>query len=129
MRRAPRLCSAWRRLRRGRKPSAAASKTIQFLIHGVEEYTAITIISQKSEEIKEAIIGRLHRGVTVYKGSGGMGSTGATDNEQSILFCVVTRLEIGSVKSLVNEMDPAAFMTTHSLSDVEGGLIKRPVLH
>ncbi len=107
----------------------AASKTIQFLIHGVEEYTAITIISQKSEEIKEAIIGRLHRGVTVYKGSGGMGSTGATDNEQSILFCVVTRLEIGSVKSLVNEMDPAAFMTTHSLSDVEGGLIKRPVLH
>lgn len=107
----------------------AASKTIQFLIHGVEEYTAITIISQKSEEIKESIIGRLNRGVTVFKGSGGMGSTGVSDSEQSILFCVVTRLEIGSVKSLVNEIDPAAFITTHSLSDVEGGLIKRPVLH
>ncbi len=107
----------------------AASKTIQFLIHGVEEYTAITIISQKSEEIKESIIGRLNRGVTVFKGSGGMGSTGVSDSEQSILFCVVTRLEIGSVKSLVNEIDPAAFITTHSLSDVEGGSIKRPVLH
>jgi len=107
----------------------AASKTIQFLIHGVEEYTAITIVSQRSDEIKEAIIKRLHRGVTVYKGRGGMGSTGVSEADQSILYCVVTRLEIGNIKSLVNEIDSAAFVTTHSLSDVEGGLIKRPMLH
>jgi len=44
----------------------AASKTIDFLLHGIEEYTATTIISAKNEEIKEAIINRLHRGVTVY---------------------------------------------------------------
>lgn len=107
----------------------AASKTIHFLIHGVEEYTAITIVSQKSDQIKNAIIGRLRRGVTVFKGSGGMGSTGVTEESQSILYCVVTRLEIGTIKSVVNEIDDAAFITTHSLSDVEGGLIKRPVLH
>ena len=107
----------------------AASKTIDFLIHGIEEYTAITIISLKNEEIKEAITGRLHRGVTVYKGSGGMGSKGVSDSEQSILYCVVTRLEIGNVKDVVKEIDPTAFVTTHSLSDVEGGLIKKPVLH
>jgi uncharacterized membrane-anchored protein YitT (DUF2179 family) len=103
----------------------AASKTIDFIIHGIEEYTAITIISTKSEDIKEAIIGGLHRGVTVYKGSGGMGSKGVSDLEQSILYCVVTRLEIGNVKDVVKEIDPTAFVTTHSLSDVEGGLIKR----
>jgi len=107
----------------------AASKTIDFLIHGIEEYTAITIISIKNEEIKEAITGRLHRGVTVYKGSGGMGSTGVSDSEQSILYCVVTRLEIGNVKDVIKEIDPTAFVTTHSLSDVNGGLIKKPVLH
>lgn len=107
----------------------AASKTIQFLIHGVEEYTAITIISQRGEEIKTEIIGRLNRGVTVYKGSGGVGSTGVNDAEKSILYCVVTRLEIGRVKSLVNGIDGSAFITTHALSDVEGGLIKKPVLH
>ena len=107
----------------------AASKTVQFLIHGVEEYTAITIISQKSEEIKDAIISRLHRGVTVYRGTGGMGSTGVSDGDQSILYCVVTRLEIGTIKTVVREIDHAAFITTHSLSDVEGGLIKRPMLH
>lgn len=107
----------------------AASKTIDFIIHGIEEYTAITIISTKSEDIKEAIIGGLHRGVTVYKGSGGMGSKGVSDLEQSILYCVVTRLEIGKVKDVVKEIDPTAFVTTHSLSDVEGGLIKRAGLH
>jgi uncharacterized membrane-anchored protein YitT (DUF2179 family) len=108
---------------------AAASKTIDFIIHGIEEYTAITIISMKSEEIKEAITGGLHRGVTVYKGSGGMGSKGVTAAEQSILYCVVTRLEIGNVKEVVKDIDPTAFITTHSLSDVEGGLIKRPSYH
>jgi uncharacterized membrane-anchored protein YitT (DUF2179 family) len=107
----------------------AASKTIDFLIHGIEEYTAITIISQKNLEIKEAITGRLHRGVTVYNGRGGMGSTGSNDGEIPILYCVVTRLEIGNIKYVVKEIDPTAFVTTHALADVEGGLIKKPVLH
>jgi uncharacterized membrane-anchored protein YitT (DUF2179 family) len=108
---------------------AAASKTIDFLIHGIEEYTAITIISMKNAEVKEAIINRLHRGVTVYKGHGGMGTKGVSDSDQEILYCVVTRLEIGSIKIVVREIDPTAFITTHSLSDVEGGLIKKPTLH
>lgn len=107
----------------------AASKTIDFLIHGIEEYTAITIISMKNEEIKEAITGRLHRGVTVYRGSGGMGSTGESDSEREILYCVVTRLEIGNIKSVIKEIDSSAFVTTHSLSEVDGGLIKKSGLH
>lgn len=107
----------------------AASRTIQFLIHGVEEYTAITIVSAKNEEIKNVITGRLRRGVTVYHGQGGIGSTGESDAGQAILYCVVTRLEIGAIKSAVTEIDPSAFITTHSLNDVEGGLIKKPLLH
>ena len=106
-----------------------ASKTIDFLLHGIEEYTALTIISTKNKEVKEAIINRLNRGVTVYKGHGGMGSKGITNDEQEILFCVVTRLEIGSIKNVVREIDAAAFMTTHSVSDVEGGLVKKTALH
>lgn len=107
----------------------AASKTIDFLLHGIEEYTAITIVSMKGEEIKEAITGRLHRGVTVYRGSGGVGSYGESDTEREILYCVVTRLEIGNIKDAVKEIDPSAFITTHTLSDVEGGLIKRSDFH
>lgn len=107
----------------------AASKTIDFILHGIEEYTAITIISLKSDEIKTVITGRLHRGVTVYRGSGGLGSHGETSGERDILYCVVTRLEIGSIKTVIKEIDPTAFVTTHSLSEVDGGLIKKPALH
>jgi len=106
-----------------------ASKTIDFIIHGIEEYTAITIISLQSDAIKEVITRRLHRGVTVYRGTGGLGSTGEINAERDILYCVVTRLEIGNIKSVINEIDPNAFVTTHSLSDVNGGLIKKPALH
>jgi uncharacterized membrane-anchored protein YitT (DUF2179 family) len=107
----------------------AASKTIDFILHGIEEYTAITIISTKSEEIRAAITGRLHRGITVYRGSGGLGSTGESNIERDILYCVVTRLEIGNIKNVIKEIDPTAFVTTHSLSEVDGGLIKKPALH
>ncbi|MFZ1699440.1 MAG: YitT family protein [Pyrinomonadaceae bacterium] len=106
----------------------AASKTIDFLLHGVEEYTAIIIISNQSEDIKQAIMNQLNRGVTVFLGHGGMGSTGITDKNQQILYCVITRLEIGGIKSLVNDIDPLAFVTTHALSDVQGGLVKRAVM-
>ncbi len=102
----------------------AASKTIDFLIHGIEEYTAITIISERNAEIRERLLGTLRRGVTVYKGRGGM-----SDTEQDILFCVVTRLEIGRVKTQAREIDPSAFIVVHPLSDAEGGIIKKTGLH
>ena len=107
---------------------AAASRTIDFIIHGIEEYTAIIVVSTKGGELKEAIAAQLNLGVTVLSSEGGMGRSGTSD-VQTMLYSVVTRLEIGKVKNLVNEMDPAAFITTHGLSAVEGGLIKRPLIH
>jgi uncharacterized membrane-anchored protein YitT (DUF2179 family) len=102
----------------------AASKTIDFLIHGIEEYTAIIIISERSEEIRQAILSELGRGVTVYKGRGGM-----SDTEQDILYCVVTRLEIGRVKKVTTEIDGSAFIVFHPLADAQGGFIKKTALH
>ncbi|HYJ45425.1 MAG TPA: YitT family protein [Pyrinomonadaceae bacterium] len=102
----------------------AASKMVDFLIHGIEEYTAIIIISEKNDEIRQTITKGLNRGVTVYKGRGGL-----TDTEQDILYCVVTRLEIGNVKNIVKGLDDAAFILTHPLADAEGGSIKKPALH
>lgn len=108
---------------------AAASKTIDFLLHGLEEYRGVTIVSAKSQEIKDAIINQMHRGVTVYKSTGGLGSTGWTEEEREILYCVVTRLEISRIENAVTEIDPAAFIAVHALSDVHGGLVKKPVFH
>ena len=71
----------------------AAARTLDFVVYGIEEYTAITIVSARSGEIARADHRRLGRGVTVYKGDGGL-----SGDEQEILYCVVTRLEIGKVK-------------------------------
>jgi len=101
----------------------AASKTVDFILHGIEEFTAITIMSDKSEMIRHAIISKLHRGLTVYKGRGGMSGT-----DQEILMCVVTRLEIGKVRGIVQEIDQAAFVTVHPLADVSGGVKKKHAL-
>jgi len=98
----------------------AASKTVDFLIHGLEEYTGIIVISERNEEIRQAIIRDLERGVTVYKGRGGL-----SDADQNILFCVVTRLEIGRIKSVVHDLDANAFIVVHPLADAEGGVLKR----
>jgi uncharacterized membrane-anchored protein YitT (DUF2179 family) len=102
----------------------AASKTIDFLIHGIEEYNAIIIMSEKSDEIREAIVRVLSRGVTVYDGRGGK-----TGKPMHILYCVVTRLEIGSVKNIVKEIDGTAFVVIHPLADAAGGIIKKTALH
>jgi uncharacterized membrane-anchored protein YitT (DUF2179 family) len=102
----------------------AASKTIDFILHGIEEYTAVTIMSEGSDAIREAIVQRMKRGVTVYKGQGGK-----TGVDHDILFCVVTRLEIGRVKNLVKEIDPHAFLVINPLSDAVGGITKRKTLH
>jgi uncharacterized membrane-anchored protein YitT (DUF2179 family) len=102
----------------------AASKTLDFLLHGLEEYTAITIISERSDAIRLAITEVLGRGVTIYKGRGG--HSGA---DQEILFCVVTRLEIGKVRTIVEEHDASAFVVVYPLADAKGGVLKRTALH
>ena len=65
------------------------------------------------------ILRELQRGVTVYKGRGGM-----TDDEQDILFCVVTRLEIGRIKTAAHRVDAGAFIVVHALADAEGGVLR-----
>jgi uncharacterized membrane-anchored protein YitT (DUF2179 family) len=102
----------------------AAARTLDFVIHGIEEYTGMTIVSAESGAIRDQIIGTLGRGVTVYKGYGGL-----TGDEQEVLYCVVTRLEIGKVKAIVRAHDSGAFIVSHVLADVEGGVVKRAALH
>lgn len=102
----------------------AAARTLDFVIHGIEEYTAMTIVSDRNVEIRSRILGDLGRGVTIYKAYGGL--SGA---DKEVLYCVVTRLEIGKVQSIVRDIDPGAFVVSHALADVRGGMVKRSVLH
>ena len=98
----------------------SAAKTLEFILHGIEEFNAITIMSDKSKAIRVAITDGLRRGLTVYKGRGGK-----SGDDQEILMCVVTRLEIGKVKTIVHKIDRSAFISVHPLADVSGGVQKK----
>jgi len=102
----------------------AASRTLDFVVHGIEEYTAILVVSHRSDEVRAAITGELGRGMTVLRGRGGV-----SDAEQDVLYCVVTRLEIGRVKSAVRAIDRTAFIIIHSLNDAEGGVVRKSGVH
>ncbi|HEY8931253.1 MAG TPA: YitT family protein [Mucilaginibacter sp.] len=106
----------------------SASQMINYIIQGFDEYTAVTIISPKSELIKNVIIRQLHRGVTVYKGERGFGKNVIDDKNIDILYVVITRLDVSRLVGTVQQVDPNAFIITHSVSEVKGGLIKRHVL-
>jgi uncharacterized membrane-anchored protein YitT (DUF2179 family) len=101
----------------------AAARTLDFILHGIEEYTAITIMSAASQGIREGIVGEMGRGVTVYKALGGK-----TGEDREILYCVVTRLEIGGIIRIIERLDREAFVVQHPLADVRGGFVHRHAL-
>jgi uncharacterized membrane-anchored protein YitT (DUF2179 family) len=107
----------------------SASKTVDFIINGVEEYLGVLIISTKNEEIKKQITIELGRGVTVFKSDKGFGSRGTFDKESNILFCVVTRLEVTKLLLEIEKIDPDAFVVQHPVKDTKGGMIKKRPLH
>jgi uncharacterized membrane-anchored protein YitT (DUF2179 family) len=107
----------------------AASKTVDFIIEGIEEYTGVTIISIHAEEIRTMITDQLGRGVTVYRGKGGYGKSG-NRADHDILYTVITRLELSKLNAEIEKIDPAAFVVMSSIRDTKGGMIKkRPLSH
>lgn len=102
----------------------AASKTLDFVIEGIEEYTGVTIISDKNEEIRTMIIDKLGRGLTVYKAKGGYGRTGER-KEYDVIFTVITRLEIRRLNIEITKIDAKAFVVMSKINDTRGGMIKK----
>jgi len=107
----------------------SASKTVDFIIQGFEEYIALTIISPESELIRKTLTLKLKKGVTVYKGKSGFGKRGSVDNEIDIIYTVVTRLEVHKIIDEIEKIDSKAFIVQHNINDTKGGMIKRRATH
>lgn len=108
----------------------SASKTVDFIIEGIEEYTAVTIISPKHEELRLMVVEVMGRGVTVYKGRRGIGKRGESTNNLDIVYTVITRLEVSRLNAEIEKIDPYAFVVMSSVKDTKGGMIKkRPLKH
>jgi len=102
-----------------------ASKTVDFVVHGIEEYTSVMIISERSAEIKDAIINKMGRGVTILKGKSGFGKTGHREKDLDVIYSVITRLELQRLKTEIARIDPEAFVVENSVNDIKGGMIKK----
>ena len=106
----------------------SASKTLDFIVEGIDEYIGVTIIASNSEEIRRMIIETMGRGVTVYSGKKGYGKKGETKNTE-IIYTVITRLEINRLNTEIEKIEPDAFIVMNSVKDTKGGMIKKRPLH
>lgn len=108
----------------------AASRTITFVIEGLEEYTGFTIISGQSELIKRELVLKLGRGITIYKGERGfLKESFDVSHPVDIIFTVVTRLEVRRLRNIVYSIDPKAFMFTGTIKEAAGGVLKKRARH
>jgi len=101
-----------------------AFKLIDITIEGLDQSKSVWIISDESEQIGEAITQRLGRGVTYLMGEGAF-----TGNDKKVIFSVITRLEEAKLKSIVDELDPRAFLAIGNIHDVKGGRFKKKDIH
>lgn len=102
-----------------------ASKTVDFIIEGIDEYTGVTIISHRNEAISQMITTTLGAGITVYKGVSGFGKSGHVARDSNILYTVITRLEVSRLKSEIKAIDPHAFIIMNTVIDAKGGMIRK----
>ncbi len=107
-----------------------ASKTVDYVVEGIEEYTGVTIISGQSEIIKDRLVNELGRGITVYKGERGyLPGKFEVHEDCDIIFTIITRLELRKLKNLVSDIDHNAFVFASTIRETSGGIIKRRHMH
>lgn len=90
-----------------------STKVATVVITGFSQRKAVIIISPKWQDISHEILKDIRRGVTIIKGEGGF-----SGNEENILYTVVSIREVGSLKRLVQRIDPDAFVVISQTQEV-----------
>ena len=103
----------------------AATRATDYVVDGIEEFTAVNIISSKYKDVKNLLVNDLGKGITVYKGERGY-LPGAFDikTDCEIIVTIVTRLEIKNIEDAVLRVDPKAFVYIQSIKEATGGILK-----
>ncbi|MGO4373428.1 YitT family protein, partial [Paenibacillus sp. MCAF20] len=91
------------------------TKVMDFIIEGVNPKKAVTIISKEHQKIADQVITVMDRGVTIMHGQGYY-----TKNKQEILYIVISKQELSTLKKIVKSADKNAFITIHDVRDVFG---------
>ncbi|HMT36999.1 MAG TPA: YitT family protein, partial [Chitinophagaceae bacterium] len=108
----------------------AAIKSLDYVADGLEQYTSLNIISSRSEEIKEIIVKKFGKGITVIKGERGyLPQSFDVKQDCDIIVTIVTRLELLRIKEAISELDPAAFMYIQYIKEASGGILRLKKKH
>ncbi|EJQ39250.1 hypothetical protein IEE_04922 [Bacillus cereus BAG5X1-1] len=95
------------------------AKVIDFIVEGMDTKTAVTIISNQPDLIRETITKNMTRGVTVLEGRGGY-----TGKNKEVLYVVINKQELVKLKQVISRVDEDAFVVIHDVRDVLGGGFK-----
>jgi len=107
-----------------------ATRTIDYVVEGLEEYTGVTIVSGKSEAIKHMLVKEMGRGITVYKGERGyLKDSFEVHSDCDIVYTIITRLEVRRLRNAVHRVDPLAFVFTNTIKEAAGGVLKKKASH
>lgn len=92
---------------------AAALKTVDFIVEGLDRSKAVMIITEKPKDISKALIEEFECGTTKIPAKGGF-----SGKEKTVIYFVVNRFQIARLKTIVHTIDPYAFMTITEVADV-----------
>ena len=94
-------------------------KAIDFTIEGFDKAVSAIIITAKGKKIANEISRILNRSITILEGKGYY-----SDTQKDVLYCVVNRFEVVTLKKIIFKADPNAFITFSAISDVMGTPVK-----
>jgi uncharacterized membrane-anchored protein YitT (DUF2179 family) len=101
-----------------------AFKVIDITVEGLDETKSAFIVTVKGTEIAQAIGARLGRGVTLLEARGGF-----SQENKTVLYSVISRLEVAKLKGIVRDFDDSAFVTVSDVSDLMGGRHNKRNIH
>ena len=91
------------------------SQVVDIVLYGAVNSKVCYVITDESAAVKEAITGKLRRGVTYIHGEGAW-----SGQQKNIILCVIKRNQIVELKKLVREIDEKAFMIVSDSREVFG---------
>ena len=102
-----------------------ATRATNYVVDGIEEYTAMNIVSARQDEIKNFLVNELGKGITVYKGERGyLPDSFDIKTDCEIIVTIVTRLEIKQIQDAIMMIDPKAFVYVQTIKEASGGILK-----
>lgn len=102
-----------------------ATRATNYVVDGIEEFTAMNIITSQQEEVKNLLVNELAKGITVYKGERGyLPGSFEIRTQSDIIVTIITRLEIKQIQDAILQIDPQAFIYVQSIKEASGGILK-----